>query len=366
MYGISLFSGIGGLELGLQEAAEIETVAYVEWEPYPQSVLIARLAEGWLPNAPIYDDIREFDGRGFNGVVDIVFGGFPCQDLSRAGKRAGIKEGNRSGLFHELLRVVDEVRPKFVFLENSAGIFDWFPVDEFPTSELVEGQERKVDEIQGHALVSGYFSEIGYGTKWLPVSAAEVGNMQKQRIRWFCLAYSNEFLRDEVQRRESDSKGSIDDSYVDCLRESQLPGDKQDERGRDNSRIEPSVFDDSEAARYGEDGRRVHAVTESEGLSGGVDAVMSDSLRGKRGGEKKVQRIEGFSWCEGIRSVEDLFKRPSIPKPLLRGNVDGIRNRLERTKCLGNAVVPAQAAEAWRRLTSRQKDKEGGNGRIRS
>ncbi|MBM3274389.1 MAG: DNA cytosine methyltransferase, partial [Candidatus Sericytochromatia bacterium] len=105
--GISLFSGIAGLDLGLKRAIpDLRVVAYVEQDADCQRVLRARIADGLLDDAPIFDDVRTFEwGAG----ADLVFGGFPCQDVSNAGKRAGI-DGERSGLWSEFARIVGMVR----------------------------------------------------------------------------------------------------------------------------------------------------------------------------------------------------------------------------------------------------------------
>lgn len=90
---LSLFSGIGGLDLGVKLALpEARVVGYVEKDDYCRRVLTARMADGWLDEAPIHGDITSFDGTGWRGAVDLVCGGFPCQDISNAGKRAGIQD----------------------------------------------------------------------------------------------------------------------------------------------------------------------------------------------------------------------------------------------------------------------------------
>jgi len=112
MKALSLFSGIGGLDLAA-ESCGIETAAFCEIEPYAVEVLKRR----W-PGVPIIDDVRKI--RGCDWTVDVVHGGFPCQDLSVAGKQAGL-EGERSGLWFEMLRVIAECRPAFVLAENVRG-----------------------------------------------------------------------------------------------------------------------------------------------------------------------------------------------------------------------------------------------------
>ena len=120
--GISLFSGIGGIDLGLRLAwPDYRTVCYVERDTYCQQVLQARIRDGYLDDAPIWDDVTTFDGRPWSGRVDCIAGGVPCQDLSCAGKRAGL-EGERSGLWWEFARIIGEVGPRLALLENVPGI----------------------------------------------------------------------------------------------------------------------------------------------------------------------------------------------------------------------------------------------------
>lgn len=113
---LALFAGIGGGILGTQLLGH-RCVCAVENDPHAQSVIVARQNDKHLPVFPIWDDIRTFDGRPWRGIVDIVSGGFPCQDISVAGKQKGIT-GSRSGLWREMSRIIGEVRPKIAFIEN--------------------------------------------------------------------------------------------------------------------------------------------------------------------------------------------------------------------------------------------------------
>ncbi len=117
---LHLFAGAGGGILG-SELLGFRTVCAVELEPYPASVLLARQNDGLLPPFPVWDDVRTFDGRPWRGLVDVVSGGFPCQDISVSGKRKGL-EGTRSGLWSEMARIICEVRPRFAFVENSPNL----------------------------------------------------------------------------------------------------------------------------------------------------------------------------------------------------------------------------------------------------
>lgn len=158
--GLDLFSGIGGISIALEPW--VRTVAYCEQDRYAQSVLLSRQSEGVLHRAPIWDDVQTLTGDMLP-AVDIIFGGFPCQDISVAGNGAGL-EGKRSGLYWELFRLVKETKPQFVFLENVAAI-------------RTSGLNRVVSS----------FTSIGYDCRWTIVSAREVG-APHARKRWFFLA----------------------------------------------------------------------------------------------------------------------------------------------------------------------------------
>ena len=147
---LALFAGAGGGILGGQLLGW-RTVCAVENEPYAASILLARQNDGLLPHFPIWDDVRTFDGRPWRGIVDVVSGGFPCQDISAAGTGAGI-EGERSGLWSEFARIIGEVRPRFAFVENSPML----------TS-------------RGLGRVLGDLAEMGFDARWGVLGAVDVG-----------------------------------------------------------------------------------------------------------------------------------------------------------------------------------------------
>lgn len=157
-----MFSGCGGLDLAIQDLGE--PIAYVEIEEYAQKIIAYRMADGSLKRAPILADVKNV--RGSLGVCDLIIGGFPCQDISVAGNRAGL-EGKRSGLFYEIIRLTKEIRPKFVFVENVEGI-----------------------RTKGLREVTRAFADLGYDVRWTRVSAKEVG-ANHRRNRFFGLAYSD-------------------------------------------------------------------------------------------------------------------------------------------------------------------------------
>jgi DNA (cytosine-5)-methyltransferase 1 len=165
--GLDIFSGIGGISIALRDW--VRPIAYCEIDPYCQSILFNRMAEGGLCIAPIWEDIRLLNiesGKFPNHLVDIIYGGFPCQDISIAGHGKGLA-GERSGLFWEIHRLAKEILPKFIFLENVPTI----------TS-------------RGGLTVIRAFAEMGYDCRWCTISAASIGALHR-RERWFLLAYSN-------------------------------------------------------------------------------------------------------------------------------------------------------------------------------
>ena len=147
---LALFAGAGGGILG-GKLLGWRTVCAVEIEPAARSVLIARQNDDSLPPFPIWDDIRTFDGREWNGAVDVVSGGFPCQDISIAGSGDGL-DGERSGLWVEMARVIHEVRPRFAFVENSSML----------TS-------------RGLGRVLGDLADMGFDARWGVFTACSIG-----------------------------------------------------------------------------------------------------------------------------------------------------------------------------------------------
>ena len=115
---MALFAGIGGIELGLKLAIPgYRTVCYVEREIYAAATLVARMEDEAICEAPVWSDVSTFDGKPWRGTVDLISGGFPCTDISLAGRGAGI-DGAASGLWSEYARIIREVEPRFVFVEN--------------------------------------------------------------------------------------------------------------------------------------------------------------------------------------------------------------------------------------------------------
>jgi len=181
---LDLFSGIGGFSLGLERAG-FETVAFCEIDPFCQKVL----KKHW-PDVPIYTDIKEL--RGDEIEADVITAGFPCQDLSIAGKQAGI-DGERSGLWSEVVRLLGEIRPMFAVMEN--------------VTALLSG-----DRGRWFGRVLGDLAQVGYDCEWHCIPASAVGSIQNRDRAWI-IAYpcenreqgllTSEHISQARQRRES-------------------------------------------------------------------------------------------------------------------------------------------------------------------
>ena len=204
MNGLDLFSGIGGIGLALEPW--VRTVAYCEQDRYAQGVLLSRMQSGEIDRASIWDDVTTLRAE-LLPRIDIIFGGFPCQDLSVAGLGKGLA-GERSGLFFEIVRLVQEIKPTFVFLENVPAI-----------------RTRGLSEVV-HAL-----AEIGYDCRWTCLSAADVGAPHK-RERWFLLAHA---VRQGLERLDEQGKSSG------SIQKERQPKPFSDNYKRQWWAIEPSV-----------------------------------------------------------------------------------------------------------------------------
>jgi len=163
---LSLFSGAGGGLLG-SKLLGWRTICYVENNPYCVEVLKARIRDGYLDDAPIWDDVRTFDGYPWAGSVDIVTAGFPCQPWSNAGKQLGAAD--KRNLWPDTIRIVRQVRPRYVFLENVPGLIS-----------------------NGYiGTVLGGLAEAGYDAEWGVLSAKAVGAPHLRKRVWImAMAYT--------------------------------------------------------------------------------------------------------------------------------------------------------------------------------
>ena len=256
---LDTFSGIGGFSYAAERiVGGFETVAFVEREPYCQQIL----SKHW-PSVPIYDDITTFNPQPYS--ADVVCGGFPCQDISTAGKQAGIKEGTRSGLFYELMRVIRLVRPRYVVLENVSAIIS-----------------------NGFDTVLGELAEAGFDAEWACIPASAVGACH-QRDRWWLVAYPT------GQRRKKRGQLRSAQSTEWAPVSGQIAANADNQRQQEQH--SPAIADEQGRPRWGDAPRRLNP-----------------------------------DW------------RSYLSEPVLCRGDDGLPNRVDRLKALGNAVVPQVAA----------------------
>jgi len=305
---LSLFSGYGGFSLGLRLAGlDVRTVGYVEWEKYPQEIIKARIRDGYLDDAPIFSDIRAFDGKQYRGLVDIVTAGFPCQPHSTAGRRKGASD--ERNLWPDTCRTIDEVGPSYVLLENVAGLLS-----------------------NGYAgTVVGELASIGYDSEWHLVPAAAVG-APHLRWRWWCLAYPDTDGERRLHRE---------------------PGEQPTDRGLDAFSKPTGLH--SEVSNPTDNGRPARGrATEQERQHQAMGWGEQPGANGEAG---EMADTDGTGCVQQWRSVTApaQHKAPQrgswwVSEPDVGRVVDGSPARVDQITALGNGIVPAQAAFAIRNL----------------
>ena len=178
---LALFAGAGGGILG-GKLLGWRTVCAVEWDDHARDVLAARQNDGCLEPFPIWNDVQTFDGHPWQGRVDVISGGFPCTDISAAGKGAGI-DGKASSMWSHMARIIGEVRPRFVFVENSP---------------LLVGR--------GLARVLGDLAKMGYDAKWGVLGAHHVGAPHKRDRIWIVADAAKSGLQRHNKRQHIPAK----------------------------------------------------------------------------------------------------------------------------------------------------------------
>ena len=285
---LDTFAGIGGFSYAAEKLiGGFETTQFIEIDPFCQKVL----KKHW-PHVPIHDDIRTFTAKPLQ--YDVITGGFPCQDISVAGLQKGITEETRSGLFFELMRVIRMVRPQYVVLENVAAILN-----------------------RGLDIVLKELSEAGYDAEWSVIPASSVGACH-QRSRWWLVAYSND------NGLPSTEECRLYDKASDRTQEGQNQS-CQSERSS-----EPSSS------------RAIQSSTEfTNSYSKGME-------RRKFTINEKLQKT-GFTWQSNTPHLSPEWRKYVSKSVLCRGD-DGLRNRVDRLRSLGNSVVPQCAAIPLQRV----------------
>lgn len=319
----SLFSGIGGLDLGMERAGF--TCAWqVEADPFCQRVL----QRHW-PLVPRHEDVRTVRGEDLERV-EVIVGGFPCQDVSQAGRRVEGIEGSRSGLWKSYHRLVCELGPRFVLVENVPGLAS-----------------------RGLDVVLGDLAAAGYDAEWGVLSAADVGAPHLRR-RLFVLA----------------ARRPVPHAFGDCLRdlgERERQQHQEQGAGIAGDHGEGMAHGDSAGREPGALGCGVPGAPAGEPEPERRGEDVADGDRGGCEGERGTQRkpelqprniVDGCHLPLWPPAPDDMLAWGALPataQPAFCGLADGlppglVRSRRKRLKALGNAVVPAVGEALGRRL----------------
>lgn len=325
---LSLCAGIGGLDLGLQLAFNSRTVCYVEREAFAASLLVARMEDETLDPAPIWDDLKTFDGRPWRGNVDILSAGYPCQPFSCAGKGLGDKDPRH--LWPDVARIIDEIQPRVIVLENVQG-------------HVNNGLQEVLETL----------SELGYDAGWGVYSAAQAGAPHR-RNRVFILAYCHRRgLPVEWAAHHHDRSDEPRDDVNGCM-PSVADADSSPNQRRGEPRIVPGTSEEvgSQVPQFDAANRGLEDVANggSERLQRLIQARPKEGPVGRGSRATLFPPRPEADWS----SIENALW-PATESPV-RGVADGSANRVDRLRALGNGVVPQQAALAVLHLMSRLRD----------
>jgi DNA (cytosine-5)-methyltransferase 1 len=296
---LDLFSGIGGFSLGLERAG-MRTVAFCEIEPFARRVL----AKHW-PNVPCYTDVRELSGGRIaaDGIsVDVICGGFPCQDISVAGKGAGL-EGARSGLWFEYARIIGEVRPRHVIVENVSAL-------------LHRGLDR----------VLGDLAALGYDAEWHCIPASAIGAPHRRDRIWIVADASGDGGRPNAARHRLPTE------------QEKLQSKDRETRSNNHTALRGDVADAIGSRQPQPKGR----ITDQRRrpINGGKEVSLADTNASNEqwwGGSLQM------GWGRIARQIADdgEFGRTQWSSEPDVGRVaHGVPSRVDRLGGLGNAVVP--------------------------
>ena len=360
---LALFAGAGGGILG-GKLLGWRTVCAVEWDAYAAAVLCARQNDGILPPFPIWSDVQTFDGRPWRGRVDVVSGGFPCQDISAAGAGKGI-DGERSGMWRHMARIVGEVRPRFVFVENSPMLVS-----------------------RGLGRVLGDLAALGYDARWCVLGAIHTGAPHKRERIWIVADAASERRGEARELRSYESTkrtGSGGEALADASgnRRRQGRAESEGQQGGFASEFCRSSLADADGLRKlqpqgrecdggrwtGDGGDEVCHAT-SAGLSIGPSESLGRSAQDAKSerSDREVAHPNGlheqgeFSGSPDPQGRSEQGERQIGPRrdggewwesePDVGRVAHGVAARVDRLRCLGNGQVPAVAALAWRTLTA--------------
>jgi DNA (cytosine-5)-methyltransferase 1 len=340
LHELALFAGAGGGILG-GKLLGWKCVCAVEWDAYARDVLVARQNDGCLYPFPIWDDIQTFDGRPWRGRVDVVSGGFPCQDISAAGKGAGI-EGERSGMWKHMARVIGEVRPRFVLVENSPMLVG-----------------------RGLAVVLADLAEMGYDAEWGIVGAHHVAAPHKRDRIWIVATDSTldageqrRAKREGLKRAPWAANGGDELADTAGAQDHAKRGDCECGRHAMGRNQETSQRDDRSPDHLMPCGCRGH-VANTESIGGGTglredrserDGAISSDSGGDVADSLRVER-QPRPRGRGVRkSGEELDAGWWATEPDVGRVAHGVAARVDRLRCIGNGQVSRVVPLAWNLL----------------
>ena len=358
--GLALCAGVGGLELGLHLAlgGAYRTVGYVERDVHPAAILVARMADQALDQAPVWDDLETFDGTTWRGRVDLVSAGFPCQPFSAAGHGRGVDDDR--WLWPHIARVIDEIGPSFVFCEN--------------VPPLVR---------RGLGLVLGDFAHLGFDVQWTRLSAATVGATHR-RDRLWVLAYRDGQRLPSLGRRPGNLEHDPDRPSGAALADPGGAGLEPQPGGgppREGPHARRPTAPDHEPERAGQGVADAQGVVERAGLQEGHQSegaarigltqppYGSGDLADPTGPGRKGRLHWASTGRQGLaRPGDGLPLWPpgpddhdawaeivaaKGPQPAVGRMADGLAHRVDRLHAIGNGVVPLVAAHAFIGLARR-------------
>ena len=329
MHHLSICAGIGGIDLGLRRAIkDLRTVAMVEVEAFCIAHLVAKMEAGELDAAPIYPDLHRFPWARYRGCVDIISGGFPCQPFSTAGSRKATEDPRH--LWPVIKAGVALLRPSVVFFENVDGI--------------VSAKSPGYHSVLHHVLSD--LEGLGFRATAGCYTAAEVGAPHLRR-RWFILG-----VCDTDSHSESDGTFNAKASGM-CKSElANTDSDPCDQR--QPRRASGEVHEDS-------GGLRARQSQRQAGQEFGHRSEMADSNHQRLEGWQQSIGQSSDKWPAGPGCAQRSNEPPKTTQPGVGGHADGIPNRVDRLRALGNAVVPDVAAKAFVELWHEVKEQYHGN-----
>ena len=315
---LDLFSGIGGFSYAAEKiVGGYKTTQFVEIDPYCQSVLHKN-----FPNIPIHDDIKTFKAK--KGQFDVLTAGFPCQDLSVAGRQKGIGEGTRSGLFYEIIRLLGEIQPKFVLFENVRNL-------------LSHEKGATFQEILFQ------IAKAGYDAEWSIISAKDLGACHKRERIWIIAYPFSNRVQSRIQRSVLREREFFSDQF------------KGSEVGSEIGRCSENFTNSNSNGSSSTERVRVNGETNSSSQK--RENKISESERSSESRSSgTIQQTTECKWkYRGDRLNPDWERY--LSKPTLRRGDDGLSNRVARIKALGNSIVPNCAAVPLQRIKDLSEEK---------